>query len=797
MLTNYWKFILRNLSRNLGHTSINVFGLSLGITCSLTLFLMISYFKSFDQFNEKADNIYRVVTAVNENGGVRTYGAGLPKPLPDAFRERFPEVRESSVFVQKKYDQTLFGIESLSEGLRYYQVNKGVAYTEQSYFDVFTRPLIYGDEKSALNAPNQVVISQSLAEQYFPSKNPIGEVLLLDKEIPLKITGVIEDHPENTSFPFDVLISYLTVKSNYIDSGWDSFSGDSHFYLVVEDERILSTIKSELPRFTGEHYGENIYKRSFQLQTLDELHTDRRFNNFGAFVIGKGEFLSMWLVSIFMIVTACINFINLSTAIAIKRSKEVGIRKVLGSRRFQLIIQFLIETFVVTSFALLISIGFSEMLVMSVNSYLHIDIQIKLLTDISLQLYLLGLLLLVTLLAGAYPSFVLSGYKPIQALKSRLDNKRKGKFSLRRSLVVFQLLMSQLYIIGTIILLAQLDYMKGADPGFTSEKIVMIPMADSDTDKFKTLENKFNNLADISKVSLTSDFPSSYSRSSTVIRVEGFQDEFKTTLKYIDHNYIDLFDIPLVAGRNLLVSDTITSVLVNEAWGRDLGLDHSGDAVGMLVDFWDKKVPVRGVVSDFHTRSMSHKIEPLMLMSNVKNHAFAAVKITNNDTQSSIGNMVGVWKDVYPEYDFNYYFVEDQLANMYVKEEKMFGILSVFSLITIFISAMGLFGLASFMANRKVKEVGVRKVLGASVYQIVSIFSKEYVRMISIAFLIAAPMIWYGMKLWLSNFEYHVEINVFMFIAGVILISFIALITVVVPTWSASLANPAKSLRDE
>ncbi|MEL7003734.1 MAG: ABC transporter permease, partial [Bacteroidota bacterium] len=519
MIKNYFKTIVRNLWRNIPHTSVNILGLALGITCSLVLYLMISYFSGFDKFQANYDKIYRVFTAVNTENGERTYSPGMPSPLPDAMREEFPEI-EKGVFIYSKYGKTLVGVEDEQNDLRYFEVRGSIIYAESAYFDVFTTKIVTGNPNPLLG-PNKVVISSELARQYFQDRNPIGEILMLDKEVPLTVTAVIEEAPKNTAFPFAMLISYETIKKSEANSGWNNFEWGNQFYAIIDSEEKVRQVEKRLSDFTSKYYGENELSRTYNLQPFSELQSDRRLGNYGPFVIAEGEYLSMILIALFMITTACINFINLSTAMAIKRSKEVGIRKVLGSSRFQLMMQYLGETFVVSGIALLISIGLAEILIVNLNVYLNIQIQISLLTDTALQLFLLGLWLGVTILAGLYPSLVLSNYRPVQALKNLITTKNAGKFSLRRVLVVFQLTISFIYVLGTIVLLRQLDFMRHSDPGFTTSGIVVLPIPEEDITKSKSLKTELLQLNAVDKVSLSNALPLSVVTSATTIEVGG------------------------------------------------------------------------------------------------------------------------------------------------------------------------------------------------------------------------------------------------------------------------------------
>lgn len=794
MLKNSFKIIARNLVRNSMHTSINVFGLALGITCSLVLYLMISYFSSFDKFREHYDHIYRVYTAADREDGQRVYSPGMPSPFPDVAREEIPEL-DNGVFIYSKYGKTLVGVEDSINGLNYFEVRGKTVYAEAPYFDIFSTEILSGS-KNPLMGPNKVVISLDLANEYFHGKNPIGEIITLDKETPLTVTAVMADPLKNTAFPFTMIISYETIKDAESNSGWRNFERGNQFYALIDSEQNARQANKRLEDVTSKYYGENEYNRIYKFQPLSEIYSDRRLGNYGPFVIGRGEYLMMMLVALFMITTACVNFINLSTAMAIKRSREVGIRKVLGSSRVQLMTQYLGETLFISGLAILISIGFAEILLVKLNAYLNITIQIGLFSDISLQLFLISLWVGVTLLAGLYPSFVMSGYRPVQVLKNMITVQNSGKFSLRRVLVIFQLTISFTYVFGTMILLKQLDFMKYSDPGFATEGIVVLQIPEQNLNKSNRLKLELSKLNEVDNVSLSNTLPLSHTTSTTSIRVSGYAETFSTNMKFVDNDYLKLYDMPLLAGEPLLDTDSISSIIVNKEWVEMVGLSDPQEAVGLILTVWGETAPVKGVIDDFHSSSMKTKIPPMILVS-YPDYNIASVALSTAKLSQSVAVLESTWKSIYPEYDFLYSFVDDQLAQMYVREEKMFGITLFFSIITIAIACIGLFGLASFMVNRKVKEVGVRRVMGATVSQIVGLFSKEFLRLIGISFIIAAPLIWYAMNLWLNSFEYKTTIDFSLFLNGIILITLISLITVVVPTIKAAMANPAESLRSE
>ncbi|MEZ4946095.1 MAG: ABC transporter permease [Cyclobacteriaceae bacterium] len=794
MLKNYFTITIRNLKRNLSYSVINVFGLALGITCSMVLFLMITFYTSYDNYHDNKDRIYRVVSS-SDNNGRADYTPGVPVPLPDAVKNDFTGI-EHVLFISGGYN----GIFSIEENgtKKIFEQSEGFAYTDSTFFTFFNRALIIGDYKSALEQPNQVLLSENTAKKFFGDKNPVGELVRFDNKLDLRVTGVMENQPDNTNFPFEILISYATIKKEQEESGWGSTSSDNQCYVMLQQGVAPSDIDGQFPEQIAKNQGDRASRELKRwLQPLSDLSYDDRFGNYRYTTISKSSILAMGVVAIFLLITACINFINLSTAVAVKRSKEVGIRKVLGGQRVQLVGQYLAETGLITFIALLLSVGLAELTLIQLNAFLDINLHVDF-GNVQLVLFLGLIWIIVSLISGFYPALLLSGFSPALALKNKITNRSTGGFALRRGLVVFQFVISQLLIVGTVILLSQMNFLESKDLGFSKEAIVTVPIPENaPVNNKKALKSELLRMAGVEKVSLCSRPPSSGAVAMTGYNIEGVEGEHLTQVKMADEDYIDLFQITLLDGNDLVGLDSANSFLVNEKLVKSLGLENPEEIIGRVISMWGMSLPVAGVVKDFHTMSLAREIDPTIIFNRLRRYETMAVKIKPGQVNETLASVEKAWSAQYPDFLFSYQFMDEEIREFYETEQKMSTLLVIFSVIAITIGCLGLYGLISFMANEKEKEIGVRKVLGASIGNILFIFSREFIVLIVIAFLMAAPLAAYVMGNWLDNFAYRIPLTGLMFVTGIVVTFIIAFVTVGFRSVRAALANPISALRNE
>jgi putative ABC transport system permease protein len=800
MLKNYLKTALRNLWGEKGSTVINLAGLTLGITSSLVLFLLIAHHRGFDQFHSKKDRIYRVVTESAGNNGPR-YTPGIPPVFPDAFRNDFHEA-ESITFTSYRAD-ALITIPQPAGEPRKYEERKGVTYADPYFLAVFDRKVLYGNAAKSLDDPNEAMISRKSALKYFGKEEALGEVLKFDNR-EYKVTAILEDYPPDTDFPFDVMLSYSTIKQEHEKEGWGGIWSDEQCYFTLRKNVSIHSIESRMEAFYNKYnQKENKNHRVFKIQPLSEIHFDDRYGNYNYSTISREMLLALTVIAVFLMLTACINFVNLTTAEAIKRSKEVGIRKALGSSRGQLVRQFLGETTLVTVVAVMAALVLASVALGFLNPFLDVNLALDFLS-LRLWAFLLLVVVGVAVLSGLYPSFVVSGFKAVEALKNQISNRNSSGYALRRILVVFQFFISQALIIGTLVLIRQMDYFQHKDLGFRRDAVVVVPIPERETpatgdgsSKMRALRDDVARLSGVEGGSLSSTPPSSGSTSTSPFTIEGNDENYTAQMKTVDGNYVPLYELELVAGHNIGDRDTAQGFLVNERLAATVGYKNPHDIVGKMISVWGKRLSVVGVVKDFHTVSLRSPIEATIMLNRIRNYETLSLKLDPVHLQETIHQVQHRWEIAYPEFIFSYQFLDEQIREFYEQEKRNSILLSVFTTMAIFIGCLGLFGLATFMANQKTKEIGVRKVLGASVESIVVLFSKEYLKLILVGFVLAAPLAGYVMNRWLDEFAYKIQIGPAIFLMGLLATLVIAMITVGYRSFRAAVVNPAQSLKSE
>ena len=771
----------------------------LGVTSCIIIFLILKDGASYDKHHLNFNRIYRVVSQSKENGRV-TFTQGIPPALPEAFRNDFHGA-ENVVFTSYRRS-SMITVEQLDGTFKKYDEPKGLVITEPSFFKVFDRKMVIGDAEKSIDEPNEAIISHKWAVKYFQGdENAVGKIIRYEDQ-DYSIRGVMEDYPSTTDFPFDLMLSYITTKPSFDAAGWGSVSDNDNCYFLLKEGEDIRRLESLLPGFVSKYNGkgdENTGEETFLIQPLSQIHTDTRFGNYNKRMPLAAK-ISLTVIGVFLMVMACINFINLTTAEAVRRTKEVGIRKALGSSRGQLILKFTGETFVVTAVSVLLSLGMVQLLLLPINSFMDMLLVMNF-GDFRMWLFLILITIAVALLSGIYPAFVISRFKPVDVLKGQLNMKDGSGFNLRRSLVVMQFFISQLFLIGTIVVFEQMDFMEGQDLGFRKDAIVTVPVPESDDAAAKTKMRAFKNevlrLSGAEVASLNYSPPSSAGVLSSGFKVLEKGEELSTQVKQVDGDYLELFDIKLLAGDKLADVDTMAGFVVNEKLVQIAGYTKNEDIIGKEIEFWGKRLPVIGVVKDFNTRSLSKPMEPVILMNGIGGYVNLSIQLNTKDIQETIGQIQTIWETAYPEYIFKYEFLDQQVDNLYRGERKMSQLITVFSLVAIFIGCLGLFGLISFMANQKTKEVGIRKVLGASVESIVFLFSKEFIKLIVIGFVLAAPVGALVMNEYLKEFAYRIDLDPLIFIAALCFTFLIAIATVGFKSFRAAAADPVKSLRSE
>lgn len=797
MFKNYFKILIRNIVRNKTFTFINVAGLTLGITCSLIIFLIVKEELSFNQYHSNLNSIHRV-GHIDYVDGNEYPGGGVPLVMEETVADEIVGLVNTTLISHERYG--LISVTEKDGQVKYYEESPELVYIEPSFFEMFDWEVLEGAVEESFEQPNNVALSKELAEKYFPNESAIGKTIRLNKTKDLLVTAILEDARKDSDFPFGIFISMETLRTERNFKTWNSISSNNVMFVQLAPNTLPEDVEAQFPDFVEKHWDkEQREERSFVLSSLKEYHFDDRFNTFG----GSSSKQILWTyaaIGIFLIVTACFNFINMSTAMAVKRAKEVGMRKVLGSSRKQLIMRFLGETFFITLVSLLLSIGITERLIpMVINDFVDREITFALLSDGLLLAYLGAVLVLVSVMAGLYPAFVLSGARPIMALKGALDSKGNNMF-LRRFLVAFQFFLCQLLIFGTIVAVRQMDYFNSVDMGYDKEWVLFFNMAENDIEKQNLWRSRISDLPGVKSASINSHPPFSgsimgtnaYFHNSDTSRIE-----VDIQFKRVDATYADTYGLRMVAGDWVVQSDTMSQFVVNQTFLKKAGIKSPEEALGESVVVWGRKFPIVGVVEDFHQTTLSDAIEPIVMFADANENRTIALKINAERADDVIASLEKIWFEMHEEYEFDYRFIDAEIQEFYETEKKMSQMLTTFAGISIFIGCLGLYGLVAFMANQKSKEIGIRKVLGASVRSLVSNFSLEFLKLVGIAFLFAAPLGYLGMNSWLQEYEYSITIGPIIFVTSIGFSILIAMLTTSYRSLKAASANPVTSLRDE
>ena len=796
MIRNYLKIARRNLLRNKAYTAINILGLALGMTCGILIFTLVSYHLSVDTFHPDSERTYRIVTEMHRDQ--IEYSSSVPSPLGKAFRndytfgEKVARVNTANAVLITVRD---------SKEIKKFKEEAGVAFVETDFFDLFNFPMLQGDAKAALTQPNTVILTERMARKYFGETNPINKTIRLNNKVDFRVTGVLKDLPANTDRKTEIFVSYNTLKqyNEWLasDDAWGGISSSMQCYVRLRPGVSVAQVEQVFPAYVKKYRPTSKNVHHYKLQPLADVHFNGQYGG----TMSKTNLWVLSLIGLFLLVTACVNFINLATAQALNRAKEVGVRKVLGSVRGQLFWQFLAETGLITTTALVLALGCSFGLLPVVNDWFGSQITISLFTDWRLPAFLLLLSILITFLAGSYPGLILARFQPVLALKGRLSQRYIGGFNTRRALIVAQFAISQMLLIGVIVMVTQMRYAKQSDLGFMKDAVVMIPTgAESTAQAMNTLKTRFAGLTGVKDASVCGGAPVSNDEWETSVSYNNRTENepFLVSVRATDNQYVSLFDLELVAGRNLYPSDTVREFIVNEQFAKNLNLKSAQELIGKSIAVDNAlKGPIVGVVRNYHDRSFHEDMRAICLTTLGENYTSYAVKIDLATAKTTLPALEKLWSEMHPNGLFEYRFLDDQIAELYKTDDLMLRLILAFAAIAVFIGCLGLYGLVSFMATQKTKEIGIRKVLGSSVGQIVWIFGKEFSRLILIAFVVAAPVAWYAMTKWLQNFKYQIDLSVGVFALAIFGSFLIALLTVSFQSIKAALMNPIKSLRSE
>ena len=802
MIRNYIKTSYRSLLKNKGFTMLNVLGLSVGMaTCLLIVFYVIDE-RSYDRYNTKADRVYRVNLDVKFNGNANSYAA-VPAPMAAALKSELPEVEDAMRFHQAAFEQT--GKCYIKKGKVNILENK-IVYADAGLFNLFTMPVIDGSQANALAAPHSAVITESTAMKYFNKTNVAGQTLVINDSINYKVTAVIKDIPRQSHFNYNVFLSAVTLSNSRVQSwtggGWNT-------YVLARQGVAQQKLEADISAVAGKHFSglPAGFSIKFDLTPLRDIHlqSDRQ-QELGA--NGSIQYVYIFsVIALFILLIACVNFMNLSTARSSNRAKEVGVRKVLGSSRKHLVAQFLTESTLVSLFATLLAALLAWLLMPLFNQMAGKELTVSLSSLLWLSPLLLGVAIVIGFLAGSYPAFFLSAFEPIAVLKGKIAAGFKGGF-LRSFLVVFQFAISVFLIITTLVMNKQLNYIHSKNLGYNREQVLVIQQTDVMGNRAKILKQDIKQLSGVVNTTMTSYLPTAQARNTTALFAHlpiDLKEDILTEFWPVDDDYINTLGIKLVSGRNFsedMATDT-SAIIVNEAYVKALSVK---DPLGKTVyrdsygaqphSYGVQPYHIIGVMKDFHFNSLRDKISPVVFYKAADNGAIS-VRVNTANLPALMSQIESKWKNLSPKQEFTYSFMDEDFDAAYRAEQRVGTLFISFSTLAILIACLGLFGLAAFAAEQRNKEIGVRKVLGATVSGIVGMLSIDFIKLVLVSILIASPLAWYAMNKWLQGFAYRIQIQWWMVAAAGCLALLIAFITISFQSVKAALANPVKSLRSE
>jgi len=817
MFRNFFKTAFRSFLRNKSFSLINIIGLAIGISASLVIFLIVKYDFSFDKFQKDGDRIYRINGEFIFDGEVGR-NSGAPIPMGNTVSKEVTGLDAVAFFQTWMGDKRVSIPMSGKDKPVLYKKEKKVVYADKNYFKIIPYQWAVGSPEIALEQPYQVVLTESKAKLFF-GDTPLSEIpgreIIFNDTIRTTVTGIVKDITENTDFTFNIFVSRKTYEITSLTpddwNAWDNVSSETQVFLKFNQNASVNDIAAQINSVYKKHRTPDPHdqtKTTWLLQPLSDLHFNSDYDNFDQRLAHKPTLYGLLAIAAFLLMLGGINFINLTTAQASQRAKEIGIRKTIGSSRKQLVFQFLSETFLLTLIATILSVIIAPLILKAFADFIPEGLHYNFLQP-EILLFLFLLTIVISALSGFYPALVLSSYRPVAVLKnqSAKDAGAGRNVRIRKILSVSQFVIAQVFIIVTVLVSKQIRYSLNKDLGFKKDAVVYFEPNSSrfSHDNNDVLVQKLNAIPEIQMVSRSYGPPSYRGGWNTTASLQGSKNENTgmVSVKLGDPDYINLYKIKLLAGNNLTESDSVNSLLINETYLHTLGFKNPSDAVGKILKWnGEKLTPIAGVVVDFHEKSMHQTIKPLIIahwknQERLINIALRPHSPEDRTWQKAIQKIGTAWKEIYPDDDIEINFLDEQIAKYYETEQHISKLLAWASGLSIFISCLGLLGLIIYITNQRTKEIGIRKVIGASVSQIISLLSKDFLQLIIIAFLIAVPIAWYSGNKWLENFAYRTQLSWWIFAAGGSLMFFMALLILVMRTLKVATANPVTSLRTE
>jgi putative ABC transport system permease protein len=817
MLKQYLLTALRNFRRNKISTFIHMIGLIIGISAAVVIFLIVRYDFSFDTFHNGKDRIYRIVTDMSFSGESFP-SAGVPGALPDAVRTGLTGIENVTEF-HEFYGPSVDIPAVQGKQAVHFKDKEDIVFADDQYFKVFSYRWLAGDPGHPLIEPNQVILTSARAQNYFPgvpAEQVLGRSIVYNDSVRAIVTGVVADLNHPSDLTYQEFVSFPTLTGQLHNSwtgDWGSVSRSNQCFVRLSPGTTKAQVDRQLVAIRKNYAKDDPKDKNAPLHTLQPLsdvHFNVTYGSMGPRTANKTALYGLLATGIFLLLLACINYVNLTTAQVSQRSKEIGIRKTMGSTRRQLMTQFLGETFCVTLASTILAAALTPGLLKLFARFTPPGVAFHPLAEPGILIFLLILTVVVSLLAGLYPARILAGLRPVLILKNQpfVGTRASGRAWLRRTLTVFQFVIAQVFILATLLVTKQISYALHKDLGYRLHAILIIhlpsrPGGGPDTKRF-AFEAAVSNLMGIERTSLGNEPPGSSGYSSTALDYNEGGPDVKTVvvLKLGDTNFIRVYNLQLLAGQNLHASDTTREFLINETYCRLLGFRHPGDAIGHYVERRHIRIPIVGVIKDFNQASLHSPIKPLVIGANLKaahmlHVALWPETVEGTSWKKSIAGIQATYKTLYPDEDFNYYFFDDSVAKFYQTEQDTAALLAWATGLSILISCLGLLGLVLFTTRIRRKEIGIRKVLGSSALRIATLLSGDFLRLLGLAFLIAVPLSYVGMRRWLDSFADRTTISWWVFAAGGGIILVTALITLSFQTLRAANANPVESLRSE
>ncbi len=811
MFKNYFKIAFRNIWSQKGYSFINIFGLAVGLTCAILIITFIQNELSYDKFNKKSDRIYRVTREwFNKSGESSFHLARVAPPAGPLLKNDFPQIVKDEV--RFLHDNAFLEINNISI------VENKFYWAEQSAFNILTIPFVEGDPETALKEPKSLVLTESMAKKYFGNVDPLGKTIIYEHDYQFKITGVVKDVPPNSHFHYDFLASFITlydpavIGRKTLETNWGS--NNYITYVLLENNLSIDELEKNIPEFMDKYMAQNYRANNVELPTiplhkLTTLHfqkiTDIHLqSHLTTEIEPNGDISTVYLLSavaLFLLLIACINFMNLATARSAKRAKEIGVRKVMGADKGQLIKQFLGESMLTVFISLFFSIIFVEVAIRPFSDFMQRNLEFSFTGNITLSLIIFGITLFVGFAAGIYPAFVLSTFSPVKSLHEKTLMSRKSKF--RSTLVILQFSISIILIIAVGVVYTQLNFIQNKDLGYNRDHLVILPSSSKIKNNLDSFKSQLLQNPGIRMVTSSRLVPSDMLLNSWGGRIDnnGKMEpiSFRLAVQEVDYDFLNTYQLKIIAGRGFsrdFATDDSAAFILNESAVKKLGLTNQ-EAINKKIIYGGNPGRIIGVVNDFNFESLHNEIIPIIMLITKNGNNQVTVKISGNDIPATLNFLKSKWAEYRPGYPFDYSFLDSRLNELYLKDQKLGTAFGIFAIIAIIIACLGLFGLASYTAEVRTKEIGVRKVLGASVSNIALLISKEFLWLIIAANIAAWPIAYYAMNKWLSEFAYAEKINIWLFIGAGFLALLIALLTVSYQSIKAALQNPVKSLKYE